>query len=285
VKGLLGAVLGGLAGACAGCGGADPGPDCDSEAEPVVGVFTRVGFERPRDGTSDGFDLDGQVSEAGGGTGCGLADYRSPDGRAGIDNGFARMLPALELTEAAAVEDLFQEAINNGDFLLLYELLGADDLREDDCVQLNAVRGTGTVLLGTDGYLESEQTIDRDEDRPTASAHGLEIREGVLVAEGLELELPLNILNASLTFHLYDASLRIEFSPDGEGGGRGMFAGSMDSAALVEVAHTQNVDPALADTLQALLDLNSDIDADGDGACERISVTFAYESRPAFLLD
>src|SRR5687768_14774767 len=142
----------------AGC--ANETKQCRTEhVEPQTWVMREIRFVRQVDGVSDGFDLDGVD---GGLEGCGIADFTSPDGVPGVDNAFARMIPALELTEAAAVEPLIQDAINSGQLLLLVELAGVDDTAEDECVDVGLMRGAGEALVGGDVLLVSGQTLEVD---------------------------------------------------------------------------------------------------------------------------
>mgnify|MGYP001322758305 CR=1 FL=1 len=76
----------------------------------------------------------GGTASAGSGTdGCGRADFTSPDGVPGIDNAFARLRPALDLTEASALELIIQEAINSGGLLATVQLDGLHHPTDDAC--------------------------------------------------------------------------------------------------------------------------------------------------------
>ena len=101
---------------------ADPQDDsaavCDSGGSEVF-LLTTIAFPREVDNVSTGFNLDDAVSMEGGGTGCGVADQVSPDGEEGIDNSFARLRPALDATEASALDAIVQEATNGGGLLVM----------------------------------------------------------------------------------------------------------------------------------------------------------------------
>ena len=85
-----------------------------------TGVVSELVFARVDDaGVSKGFDLDEATSDEGGLSGCGIGDYTDPDGSNGVDNAMARLLPALDLTEAVAMEDLILQMINSGELLLM----------------------------------------------------------------------------------------------------------------------------------------------------------------------
>ena len=256
---------------------------CD-EGEERLGVAEELLISRAEEGVSAGFDLDGKTSSEGGGTGCGIADYDGPNGEVGVDNAIARLVPALELTEAIAAEDLILQAINSGELLVLFRLSGLDeDPADDSCVSLDVLRGVGEPIVGSDGYVVSGQTFDIDTDVSEASATNLVMEDNVVVAHGLRLEVPLNIFDASLNAVLEDASVRVAW--DEEGNIDGYFGGSLDYWSIVDMAMNSNVDDALAASLPALFGMNADLDPDSNAECTRISFTFTFEGKSAFLFE
>ena len=139
-----------------------PGECGVSKDEPHVVVLNRLALGREVDGQSMGFDLDGQVTTEGGADGCGIGDYQGFDGRAGVDNALARLIPVLELTEAVALEDLAQLAVNQGELLIMVQLDHLDSYAQDECVDLTLFRGEGVPTIGTYGVIEPGQTFDAD---------------------------------------------------------------------------------------------------------------------------
>jgi hypothetical protein len=260
-----------------------PGPvdPCEGGASELF-VIRTLGFVRPDEqdeAVCDGFDLDGAETALGGPDGCGIADFVRPDGAAGVDNAFAYLLPALEVTEAAAVESLIQTAIENGSLLLTMELGGVSDPLDDACVDLTVGRALGPPLIGTDGLLLSGQTFAPDPDRPTLSVSGVALEGGRLEAP-LDLTLPVTVFDVDLDFALLDGWVRVERAEDGTL--RGLFAGGVEVAYMLQVAQEENVDDALHGVLAALLGTWSDLAPDAGGACTRISITFGFEAVPAF---
>jgi len=126
-------------------------------------VVRTLGIGRVAEGISAGFDLDASVTAPGGPTGCGVGDHVDPDGTTGIDNAFAGLMPFLDSTEAAALEPLLQQKINEGELTLLIEIAGLDDTEQDDCVAVRMLRGSGLPQLGTDGLILEDQTFELDE--------------------------------------------------------------------------------------------------------------------------
>lgn len=239
----------------------------------------RLTFVRQEEGLSEGFDLDGETSALGGASGCGIADLSTAAGESGIDNAFSYLLPALELTEAAAVEGLIQATIDSGDLLIALELSELDDPVDDACIDVWVGRAAGVPLRGTDGRLLSGQTFDRDTVAPSVLIEQTDLVESVFEAS-VEMRIPVSIFGVSLDFTLRNGRLRGQVQPDGTI--TGLFAGGVEVDYLLQIALEENVDPALHDTLAALLGLWSDLAPGDDGQCTQVSITFAYEAVPAF---
>ena len=198
-------------------------------------------ISRADNGVSTGFNLDGKVSTNGGGSGCGIEDYTGPDGEEGVDNAIARLIPALELTEAVAVEDLILQAINSGELLIMFRLSGLDEEPTDDsCVSLDVIRGDGEPLIGSDGYIVSGQTFDRDSSVTMASATDLQLEDNTITAHGLNLEIPLTIFSGVLDAKLNDSSVRLTWSEDGSV--EGYFGGYLDYWSIIDMAVNSDVD-------------------------------------------
>jgi hypothetical protein len=268
-----------------GCGDGDEGPKsgeglatCEAGGafDHVVAVQTLL-FGREVEGVSDGFDLDD--SESTGAVGCGITDFTSPDGASGVDNAFAYLLPALELTEAAAVESLVQAAIAAGDLMITLELEGLDDPVNDPCVDLVVGRATGVPMVGTDGRILPGQTLDRDLALPTVRIEGLEVVDGRFEAP-FEIVLPVTIFEVALEFALVDGRIRGTIAPDGTVSG--VFGGGVDIEYLLQIAEEENVDSGLAGILETLLGTWADLAPDETGECTQVSITFEYTSTQVF---
>lgn len=266
--------LGGLV-LIAGCAIEGPqDPSCGSDEQ--VFVVQQMSFVRSEDGISEGFDLDGIVGDS-----CGVPDLASPGGGGGIDNAFSFLLPALELTEAAAVELLLQEAIDTGQLLLTLELSGLDDVADDACVGLQIGRAVGPPMLGTDGRLLWGQTLAADDTLPAFDAGQIPLQGGQLEA-GAALSLPMEIFGVPLQLDLLGGRMRAVIEPDGAISG--LFSGGVAVDYVLQVAREENVDPSLAGILETLLGQFADLAPDEQGACTQFSVGIAYRAVPAFLL-
>jgi hypothetical protein len=258
--------------------------------EEAIFVVTSMRFTRVEAGIADGFDLDGIVTGPGESTGCGFVDYTSPEGVPGIDSAFASLVPALELTEAQAVEGLVQASINSGELLLLLRVDGLSESwdssgipADDPCVRVEVIRGYGEPGIDSDGRISAYQTFDRDPRRESSLVEGASLSNGHLVARPFDLQLPLNVLNAELNLAMRDSALRVDTDPTGAVSG--IFGGGVELATILAVASEENVDPTLAGLIASLLTSTADLAPDSTGACQQISMGFTIEARPAFLYD
>lgn len=266
--------------------GCEPEPTeevCSINDAPQLLVVRTLGFALADDaGVSLGFDLDGETSVENGASGCGIADYTSPDGEAGIDNAFSRLTPALESTEAkiSAIEGLVQAAITSGELLIALELGGLDDWEEDGCVSGEVGQAAGTPMLGTDGLILDGQTFDRDDTVDRAALDDGRIRGGVYEAGGLSVDLPVQILNASLTLPLREGRIRVE--RDGDDLFKGYLAGRVSAAYMLQIAQSENIDPTVADLLSVVLIANADFDDEDGTVCGAVSVVLQFEAVGAY---
>jgi hypothetical protein len=249
---------------------------CDGQGEPVAYLVSNLRLVPILDGTSVGFDLDGPDAD-----GCGVPDLVDPQGVTGIDNAFGGLIPALAVTEAAAIEPLINEAITQGNLLITFELADFDDPVDDPCVSLAVGRATGIPMVGTDGTVLWGQTLDRAAPEPDFQADGA-IASGSLQTD-LNLTLPVEIFGIHLDFELHQGAIRLTQQADGSVSGA--FAGGVDVAYVVEVASTENVDPSLAGLLDALLSGVADLAPDENGVCTQVSMTLAFDTVPIFFFD
>lgn len=256
---------------------------CGDPAESWVGVATYMYFaHQDEDGHSVGFDLDGVVSDGSGPHDCGKADLTSPDGTPGIDNAISGMLPALEATEASAVEGLIQDSILTGELLLLVELSRLDESTDDGCVDGALYRGVGQPMVGTDGQLLDSQTFAVSPDQAPALMPGVELVDGAVDMGPFEFQLPLQILDVELDFHVQDAWMHLELAPDE--GFSGWFGGVIPLSDILVIAQEDDLG-STADLIEQLVTLAADIDATEEGACDGLSVVFELEGRRAFLYE
>lgn len=255
------------------CGPSEPLPVVCPQEHAVVSTLR---FGRIEGGVSPGFDLDGVVSGSGDGSGCDKADLVDPSGVAGIDNAFGALLPVLEATEAAALEPLVQDFINNGTILLVTELSGFDPDAPGECGAFRVLPGAGAPLVGTDGRLLSGQTLDLDPG-PYADAVPAEVdATEAFVAHDFGFDLDIQIFDAAVHLPVQGATVRMtRQDPD-------HFTATLGGGFLVDAILDSllgtGIDAALQDALPGILGAAADLDLDADGSCESVSVSLEVDA-------
>lgn len=245
-------------------------------------VLTEIILARAADGVSPGFDLDEHVTTHGDPTGCEQEDYVGLGGEVGVDNALARLLPFLDQTEAVAVTPLIQQAINEGELLLMVDMAGVGDLANDDSVDVTILRASGSPFVGTDDRLEGGQTFDVNPEVEPTSVTGASLVDGVLTARGFHVFLPLRVFDTFLEFSFDDAILELRLEDDGSY--TGVLAGRFDWADMLGTLLAAPIDQGLKDVLPELLLALSDLRAE-DGVCRVMSATLEFSAKDAFFFD
>lgn len=242
-------------------------------------IVRELAFVRADRRVADGFDLDDRV----GGT-CGIRDFTAPDGRTGIDNQLAELLPLVESQIGGLpLDSLVQNAINNGQILLAFDLEGLDDDEADGCLGIRLRRLSGTPLLGTDGYLLAGQTLYPDPIAPESLAEGGIITDGVITAGPVDVALPVAILNANFVLDVDEALFRAEI--DEEAGTMvAMIGGGVTTAQLIDIVrNTEGVPQDVVDLAETLLRDNADLAPDASGACQQFSAVMELHAVRGFV--
>ncbi|MCB9554232.1 MAG: hypothetical protein H6705_20575 [Myxococcales bacterium] len=254
---------------------------CGQMGEPTVVLLRSLEFLRVEDGVAEGLDLDGVATAPGDGTGCGKADFTAPDGTPGVDNQFARLLPAIEAVGGAdGFQSAIARAINSGGVLVTMELSHLDDAVDDTCVDVTLGRAAGRPALGNDGLIEAGQTFERDTEAPSSAVEGASVAGGVLRAGPFTMALPMVVDDIELRVTIHDMQVRATLHEDGHV--TGLLAGAIVldelNAFLDDIAENTALFAAIRNVLVA----NADLDPGEDGRCRRISIAVGFEGAPAF---
>jgi len=255
------------------------------DSEPTVAVVTELYFasEEPN-GVSVGFDLDGRTSDADDAAGCGIADLSGPDGGPGIDNSFASVLPALELTEGVAVQALIQAAINSGELLMMLEMDGLHEWSPGTCLGLSILRGEGPPKLGSDDRILAGQTYDRNLEAPHHVIDCAEMTGATLQGAPFEYRLPLHIFDEYIDLTLLEGVIEIDMLGIGEY--RGRFGGGVEIQEIRDnMTEIDGVGDEVRSLIDAVLDTRADLAPDASGTCQRISVVFEFTAVSAYLFE
>lgn len=276
---------------------ADAGPvgaDGESDGAPdpsggVISDFPAAGsptlvarslvFVRESGGESEGFDLDGRVSSQADAQGCRQADFTHPDGTEGVDNQLGLLLPLIEAAGGSALEYLVQDAVNEGDLLIVLQLDGLDSLESDDQVAFTLQRAIGDPLVGTHGQIEPYQSFDLDFDEPASHFDEAVVRDGVLEAGPFTARLPIFVFDFRFEVDLYDARLRLRFGDDGVV--YGTIGGKVTLANVLDIADTPGIQDRIADLIATVGATMTDISVEEE--CDAFSVAVTMEFIDAFI--
>lgn len=266
-------------------GSGDPWGDWFAEPETLLpdshaNVVQQFRFlSESDDGMVPGFDLDG-VDDSEASSPCGFEDGVDGSGTAGIDNQFGRMWGLIEGLVGEQVQELLQGSINEGRFLLLIELVGVDDLRNDDDVTVLIARGEGAPWIGGQGVIAPDQSFRIDPSIPVSRVEGVAIVDGVLEAGPVDFTLPIDILEANFPLDVRDGRLRLEISRDGRFSG--MLGGHIDvDFAIGELLQTDAA--AEAALVEPFFRNNADVPGDS-GNCTFMSAAFGFDATNAFVV-
>lgn len=247
------------------------------------------------DGVSivDGFDIDGVDGPAPGGNCRAMdqTDYVAPDGRTGIDNQLAggglatvvRLLAEQEEDSSALFEGLVQGAVTAGTLLVLLQFDDVNSFENDDHVTMTLHLGQPfNVGVGTDGRLLAGQSFDiRTDTEPVVVQ--TRIRDGVLLAEGVNLELTGSILDVEFEIPISLGHLRVEFNPNGTI--TGVLGGALPWNTLADVIPRIGGAAQFATLGRAILRGIADVMNFETGECDRLSASIRVHGVPAFILD
>ena len=271
--------------ACQPAPSADDGPaqSCTDSGR-RTGLITSLKFSRPDEqGQIAGFDLDGAVTASGDATGCGRKDDVGLDGVGGVDASFNALLPALELTEGAALEEIIQTLINSGEVLILWDLHGIDDPQQDECVTLDVLRGDGAPTIGGRGFINPGQTFDLDPEDVPVHLTDLAIEDGTVTASGFPFQIPFSFLDANINVTLQDLSMRVELHDDGTFSG--VMGGGIVVEDLVAQLETTGVSSEVKGLIRSAMGAGADLAPDETGTCTEMSASIGFEGVSAFLFD
>jgi len=245
----------------------------------VVARFSFVRADPMRAGVADGFDLDDTASTGGGTTGCGRADFTSPDGARGVDNQLSQLIPAVDAMTAGALDGAIQGAVNNGQLLVALTFEGLDSRCDDPDVTVVLRRVAGVPFVGSDMLVDPGQTFDVMRDQPVTRARG-RVRGGVLTIDRTDIPLPVAVFGVRFVLNLYGARMRLRFT---EGGAEGVIGGGISVEEFTREVNTFEIPSALQTLVGTTLRLTADLAPGDDGRCRQVSAAMSLLTRPVFV--
>ena len=277
-----------------------PQSTCDAQGPSKLYAVHIMKFALVDQGVSSGFNLDGEVSQLAGDTGCGRTDFVDEQGREGIDNQFAELIPILDPVIGQPLNEALERTISEKAFIVLLEVQGIDNSVEDDCVKVNLFRATPQVLVGNDGYLLEGQSYAIDPELPWATAPQAWIEGGKVITTGFELELPLSFSAITLNLFLDQSYLELDLNPslpsDEESTPlpedpanplatlpseiQGILGGSLPLEPLIETI--ADVESSIEGVARQLLLTKADLAPNERGLCQAISIAWTFKARQGY---
>jgi hypothetical protein len=252
------------------------------EDQALTYVISSVNFDlQPEEGIAKGFNLDGIVSDETDEKSCGHADQVNESGEEGIDNKIAGIFWIFKDLYGPQIDDLLQNAIQDGRLLVVIELLGVDDLENDSDVTVRWYRGAASPSIGFSGDLLSSQSYYIDDSMPFTEAHGATIVDGVLEAGPFDYGVPLEIFDANTTIQVREGQLRMQLGSGGEVI-EGMMGGSVEIFPLLEELY-QTGASSEAKVMAPYLEQEADTLME-DGVCQGMSMAAEIRLVSGFLI-
>lgn len=256
----------------------------------LPGIVPDPGHPSPQSEVAWGLDLDGD--DGSGAPPAGVrkhTNYKSPDGRSGIDNQLFTIdgcIPGLKrkgLLTAAR-----NETMRNGAISILIEVSGIDDARNDDNVDVAVFYSKDPMTKNAAGSMVLGNFTYRVSDDPELTQHFARVRgrieNGIVATSALEAITLHDAGMQRLTLH--DARLRIELLPDGNM--KGLVGGYQDWRELMNFWGPQRhfeqgmgfKCPAMYQAFKRAADgLQDPVSGEFNG----ISSTYQFEGVPAFI--
>ena len=246
----------------------------------VTNVVSEVGFHgEVEPGVVYGFNLDDRVSDTSDDQTCGKSDFTSTVGEPGVDNQLAAIWPIVEGLIGDQVTSLLQQAISDGRFLLMMEMQGLDDPKNDDDVTFTVMRGALVPQYNANGIILPDQTYAIDDAFPKSVVEKAAVVDGVLEAGPIEFEVPIFIFDAAFGMKFNNGRLRIEIQEDGT------FSGVMAGAVNIDAFLGEILQTAAAQEAELVLPIfQSYADMElVDGECKSFSAAFTFKSVSGFV--
>jgi len=276
--------------------GMDAGPDAGPvDAGPLTGesyfyVIDLLQLGAPDDEESTvvaGFDLDDRVSDRTDAESCRKEDWVGlpPESEEGVDNQLGPALISGE--EEFQIQGNVDTAIQTGQLLILVNLLGVDDLEDDDRVVVEIMFGVlpeGTFVPTIVGErYAAGQTFDVDdrsllEDMMAARVWVPgSIEGGRLTAGPGELALTIPFADLSVTLEILDMRLRMDVAESGID--NLVIGGSLDvERTLAALLALGTFDEGLT---RLVLESQADLNRGEDGQCTAVSIGMEGAGVPA----
>ena len=215
----------------------------------------------------------------------------SPAGEAGVDNQLSRVVACITPRRKTGwMADYHNKSMRAGEFTLLIELTGVDDLRNDPDVDVGIYSAVEPMVLDTAGKPLSDASLIATEDPKYRRTVKARIVDGVLTT-GFLADLHIPNVKVLYPIDLKHARLRLEFRPDGSVrglvGGYGKWrdfyrtSSGQEKGGVAEGIMSPGNCPGLWNALKRSADAYPDPQT---GQCTMISQFYDIEALPAFIM-
>ena len=176
------------------------------------------------------------------------------------------------------VTSLLQSDLD-GRFLLMMEMQGLDDPKNDDDVTFTVMRGALVPQYNANGIILPDQTYAIDDAFPKSVVEKAAVVDGVLEAGPIEFEVPIFIFDAAFGMKFNNGRLRIEIQEDGT------FSGVMAGAVNIDAFLGEILQTAAAQEAELVLPIfQSYADMElVDGECKSFSAAFTFSHEISFV--
>jgi hypothetical protein len=244
---------------------------------PIHTVESKIGVGLDLDGAADG--------QAPPGT-CAHESFTSPAGERGIDNQQYRAIGCIGFYRQGDYARLINSFMTGGEFTILIEITGVDDLRNDDAVEIGIYNSKDPVFTDAAGKVLPHASLRiADGAKSPNVLHG-HIKDGVLTTEPGEIRLGFSQAAAPAEYIFKAARFRLEL--DGESGLKGLMGGYRTLANIQGGGSSAGAGAVIGmdcPGYQAALRLLADGFPDPEtGKCTAISVAHHVEGIPAFVI-
>jgi hypothetical protein len=265
---------------------------------PLVQMTTMAIVGSDGMGHSEGFHLAGADVRGG----CPPSGFTDVSTHSVVDNQMANVLPVLEQQIGSALPTLIQNSINAGGLALVFEIVG--DPTVDPTVTLVVHHGKGSPLLGADGLLLADQTVEIDAAPPLGICTGATFANGELSCGPFQLLVTivvfgktydLSFLGTMITMKFPAAPTAISSTDAGDQDGGEADAGTPDTDIQVLMGGAVTIDNIqaiateagpeagnLGPIVQEVIPGLADVEDPTTRKCERISGTLSATARPVF---
>ena len=238
--------------------------------------------------TAVGLDLDGAPDGGVSQGTCAHDQFVSPDGKHGIDNQFYRAIGCVRFYGQGDYARLVNSFMAGGEFTIVMELRGVDDLHNDRDVEVGIYNSSDPAFTDSNGHILPDSSLRVVVDAKYHNELRGRIVDGVLTTEPADIRLGFSQAAKPSEYYFRAARFRLELRKDGTIGGlmgayrdveniQAVFATHGAGAAAVTSLDCPGLHAALVRVADGYRDSRT-------GRCTAVSVAHHVEGIPAFVV-